>query len=160
MTLNATLVYMDENGKAIGKSSAYNSYFESGKECALKFSAPYDSDYKAVVYDSYKISYKVSTLGSYVKSALTDIEVESNIGVDNVMATVINRGKNSPSSTIVSIVFYKGGEVVGYDYHYADMESPGAEDYLKFSFPRDDSYDSIEIDDYKIYVNSSYYYSF
>lgn len=160
VSLDATLVYMDANGKAIGKTSSHNNYFESGKECALNFSAPYDGDYNAVGYDSYKISYKVSTLSSYIKSALTDIEVESNIGVDNVIATVVNKGKKSPSSTIVSIVFYKGGEVIGYDYTYADMESPGTEDYLEFSFPRDENYDSIDIDDYKIFVNSSYYYKY
>lgn len=159
IAVDATLVYMDASGKAIGKSTADNYYFESGKECALSFSGPYDGDYNSVGYDTYKISYKVSFLSSSIKSALSDIEVESNIGVDNVMVTAVNNGKKSPSYTLVSIVFYKDGEVIGYDRTYADMEDPGAEDYLEFSFPYDENYDTIDIDDYKIFVNSSYYYT-
>lgn len=159
VSLDATLVYMDASGKAIGKSSANNYHFESGKECALRFSAPYDGNYDRVSYDSYKISYKVSSVGDYSKSTLKDISIDSNIGVDNVMVNVINQGDKSPTSTIVSIVFYKDGEVMEYDYSYADMESPGAEDFLEFSFPYDENYDTIQIDDYKIFVNSSYYYT-
>lgn len=159
VSLDATMVYMDASGKAIGKSTSYNYYFESGKECALSFSAPYDKNYDTVEYDTYKISYKISSLSSSIKSALTDIKVEHNIGVDNVMVNVVNKGKKSPSSTIVSIVYYKDGEVIGYDYTYADVKSPGVEDYLEFNFPYDENYDTIDIDDYKIFVNSSYYYN-
>lgn len=160
ISLDATLVYMDASGTVIGKAESYNYYFESGKECALKFNGPYDSNYKDVEYSSYKVSFKPSAISSdSLKSALSSIAVEANIGVDNVMVNVKNTGSKSPSSTVISIVYYKDGNVIGYDYQYADVETPGAEDYLEFSFPYDENYDTIYIDDYKVFVNSSYYYT-
>ncbi len=159
VSLDATMVYMDASGKAIGKSTADNYYFEAGKECALSFSAPYDSNYDNVQYSSYKISYKLSELSSSIKSALSDIVVDSNIGVDNVMVNVKNESTKSPEFTIVSIVFYKDGAAVGYNYSYAHVESSGSEDYLDFSYPYDSNYETIQIDDYKVFVNGSYYYT-
>ncbi len=157
--LEATVVYMDASGSYIGKSEADNYFFESGKQCALNFIGPYDSELNYVSYSSYKISYKLSPINEDMRSVVSDINIDSNIGADNVMVNVKNNSGKSPTATIVSVVYYKNGVAVGYDRRYADIESPGSEDYLEFRFPFDDNYETIQIDDYKVFVNCSYYYT-
>ncbi|MGB4658652.1 MAG: Ig-like domain-containing protein [Mobilitalea sp.] len=158
ISLSVTAVFYDADGAMLGKSSFDNYYFESKKKCSMAFNAPYDSDYKDVPYSSYKISYSISDI-SYTKSNFADIAMESNIGVDNVMVSVVNNGAAKSASTQLSIVFYKEGKVVGYDYQYADVEEAKAEDFIEFSFPYDENYDSIAVDDYEVFINSSYYYT-
>lgn len=158
ISLTATTVYYDENGNMLGKSANDNYYFEKGKECAFYFYGPYDSDYKNVAYSSYKITYTAEAVSS-MTSHLSDISVTSNIGADNVMVEVTNTGETETEFTIVSVVFYKGGIPVGYDYTYADVEGPGSTDYIDFSFPYDNDYNTIMIDDYKVFINSSYSYT-
>lgn len=157
MQLEATIVYYDANDMMIGKSNARNYFFDKGRECVLFYSAPYDSSYNNVPYDHYKINYSVSPI-KYMKSNVKDIKMDSNIGADNVMVEITNDGKLSVEFTEVYILFYKDGEIVGYGNRYADVQEPGSVDYLEFSFPWDEDYDTIEIDDYKLYVNSSYGY--
>lgn len=159
MELHATIVYYDADNQMIDKSSAANYHFEKGKECVLFFYAPIDSDYNYVAYDHYKITYSASAI-SFTKSNLKDIKIESNIGADNVMVEVTNDGDSTCEYTQIYIIFYKDGEVVGYDYRYANVNDPGSIDYLDFSFPYDESYDTIDIDDYSVYVNYSYSYDF
>jgi hypothetical protein len=159
MDLEATIVYYDSSNMMIGKSGASNYYFEKGAECILFYSAPTDSNYDYVPYDHYKITYSASLI-SYMKSNLKDIEIASNIGIENVMLEVTNSGGQSAEFTQIAILFYQNGEIVGYDYQYADVQEPGSTDYLEFSFPWDENYETIQIDDYKIYINSSYYYDF
>ena len=157
MHLEATIVYYDSDNLMIGKSTADNYYFEKGKECVLFFYAPTDLDYNYVPYDHYKITYSARST-EYMKSNLKDIKVTSNIGIDNVMLEVVNDGDESAEYTQIYILFYKDGEIVGVDYRYADVDEPGSVDYIEFSFPYDENYDTIDIDDYAIYVNSSYRY--
>lgn len=157
MRLEATIIYYDSNNKMLGKSSDENNYFEKGTECVLFFYAPTDSDYNIVPYDHYKISYSAMPI-SGMKSNLKDINITSNIGADNVMLEVSNDGDISPEYTLVYILFFKDGEIVGLNYQYVNVSDPGSIDYLEFSFPYDEDYNTIQIDDYKIYVNYSYKY--
>ncbi len=157
--MTATAVFYDSDGKMLGKSTADNYYFEKGRSCALYFYGPYDSNYSPVEYDSYKISYSVDAVSEYITSNVSDIKTNSNIGADNVMVEATNSGDKESEYTCVSIVFYKGDVVVGYDYTYVDVSSPGSTNYADFSFPYDSDYNTIQIDNYKVYVNYSYNYT-
>lgn len=157
MILNATIIYYDADNMMIGKSAASNYYFEKGKECVLLFYAPTDSDFNYIPYDHYKITYSARPT-SHLVSNLKDIKVSSNIGADNVMLEVTNDGDETSAYTEIYILFYKDEEIVGADYTYADVNDPGSVDYIEFYFPYDKNYDTIDIDDYAIYVNSSYRY--
>lgn len=143
----------------IGTSTSDNDYFVKGKKCALYFDGPYDSNYKDVEYASYKITYKADELSTSVTSYLSDITVTSNIGTDNVIAEVTNNGNGEPQYTVISIVFYADGVPVGYKYTFADVEAPGSVDYLELSFPRDSDYNAYAVDDYKIFINYSFSYT-
>lgn len=141
----------------IGKSTATNYYFEKGKECVLFFYTPTDSDHKPIKYDHYKITYSAESTDRMI-SNLKDIKISSNIGADNVMVEVTNDGDSSSEFTQISIIYYKDGEVIDYDFRYAYVNEPGNVDYLDFLFPYDENYEIMQIDDYKIYVNYSYRY--
>lgn len=158
-SLTATAVFYDEKGKMLGKSTNDNYYFEPGKECALNFRGPYDADYRNVPYASYKLTYQATPISSSIKSTLSDISITSNIGADNVMVEVTNNGEVDAKYTVISVIFYQGGVPVGYNYRYSDAEAPGSVDYLEFSFPYDSEYNTIPIDDFKVFVNYSYYYA-
>lgn len=157
MQLDATIVYYDSGDLMLGTSSAYNYYFEKGKECVFYFYPPVDKNFNTVPYDHYKISYYASPI-KRMKSNLKDIKIDSNIGADNVMVEVTNDGNSACEFTLIYIIFYKDGEIVDVDYQYADVNEPGSVDYLEFSFPYDDNFETVEIDDYSIYVNYSYLY--
>lgn len=159
-SLTATAVFYDESGKMLGKSTNDNYYFEPGKECALNFRGPYDSDYRDVPYASYKVTYQAAPISPTIKSTLSDINITSNIGADNIMVEVTNNGDVETEFTVISVIFYQGGVPVAYNYRYADANAPGSADYIEFSFPYDSEYNTMPIDDYKVFVNYSYYYSF
>lgn len=158
ISLSATMVFYDESGAMIGKSTDDNYFFEAGKQCALNFTTPYDDDYNSVNYYSYKINYTVKKV-SYMTSNLSDIKTKSNFGSNSIMVEVTNSGNRTSEFTIISIIYYKDGKAVNYDYTYANVNAPGSIDYISFMFPYDNNYDTIQIDDYEIYVNSSYCYN-
>ncbi len=158
MSVVATVVYYDASGNMIGKSSNDNYYFEKNRKCAFFFYGPTDSDYNNIPYDTYDINYTVEPV-TRMKSSIASIKTKANIGADNVMVEVANSGNQSPEYTKISVVFYKDGNAIYSEYRYAEVKSPGSIDYLEFSFPHDDNYDTIRIDSYEVYVNESYSYT-
>jgi hypothetical protein len=155
MQLTATIVYYDSDDMMLGKSTIDTYYFEKGKECVLLFYPPIDSNFNFIPFDHYKVLYTARST-DYLTSNQKNIKISSNIGADNVMLEVTNIGKSSSDYTLICILFYKEGEIVGIDYSSLyDME-PGGVDYIQFSFPSDENYNTIDIDDYEIYVNYSY----
>jgi len=52
----------------------------------------------------------------------------------------------------VSIVFYKNGKVVGYDYTYAEIYHAGQVDYLEYNFPYDENDNRIVPDAFELYM--------
>lgn len=158
VNLDAKLVYY-KNGKMLDSKSDSNCAFESGRECALYFSAPTDSDYNDVAYDDYKMSISVDEATNTVYDA-KGIEIKSNIGADNVTVDAINKSGKDFSFVIVSCVMYDAfGNAIGYDYNYAECKNKGDTDYFSFDFPFDSNYDTIYPSSYKIYVNSAYTYT-
>ncbi len=53
----------------------------------------------------------------------------------------------------------KNGKIVGYDDTYADVKTNGSVDYVEFYHPYDRNYKDIVPNNYKIYVNESYTYT-
>lgn len=146
-----------QNSVMIGKRSDSEYAFEPGRECALFFLNPWDSNYNEVSFDSYDVRVKVEDTSNLVKN-VDKITYSSNFGIDNVMVNVKNNGTDV-EYTKIAIVFYKNGCPVGYDYQYAEVNKAGSVDVLEFNFPYDSNYESIIPDNYKIYVNSSYKYT-
>ena len=154
--ITAKLVYF-KDGSMIGSSSDTNYTFESGKECALFFNAPYDSNYKNMDYDNYKMSITVSPSGN--TSNVSAISIKSNMSDGGVTVEAENTSKSTFDSIRAACVMYDASNhAIGYEYHYLNCKNAGDIDYLTFTFPYDENYNSIIPATYKIYVNSSYKY--
>ena len=157
VNIDAKLVYYS-NGRMIDTSSDSTIALESGKECALFFYAPTNSDYEDISYDDYKITLSVDK-ASYVKSKVNGIDVESNRGTDNVTAEVFNNSDRDFDFVKIAIVFYdSSNNAIGHEYAYADCKASGSVDYISFDYPYDRNYDTIYPSSYKIYVNEAYSY--
>ena len=153
--IDAKLVYYS-NGRMIDTSSDFTRALESGRECALFFYAPMNSDDEYVSYDDYRITLSVDK-ASYEKSKVNGIDVESNRGADNVTAEVFNNSDSDCEFIKIAIVFYdSSNSAIGYDYTYANCEKSGSVDYISFDYPYDRNYDTIYPSSYKIYVNEAY----
>ena len=153
--VDAKLVYFS-NGGMIDTSSDFTRALESGKECALFFSAPTDGNYDYVEYNDFKITLSVNK-ASYEKSCTRGIEIESNTGADNITAQVTNNSGMDFEFVKIAVVFYNaGGKAIGYEYGYADCLKDGSVDYLSFDYPYDSNYEAVYPSDYKIYVNEAY----
>lgn len=156
--VEAKLVYF-LNGRMIDTSSDSNYAFESGKECALFFPAPMNSDYDYVSYDDFKITLSVDKT-NYIKCASNGIDVKSNIGADNVTTEISNNSGMDFDYIKIAIVFYNAsGKAIGYEYHYANCLKDGSVDYLSFDFPYDDNYETLYPSRYEVYVNEAYTYT-
>ena len=140
-----------KNGNMMAKASDFEYALEAGRECALR---AYNFENN---WDSYKISMKAEKANNIIGNA-RNIEVTSNYGDDNVMATVVNNGQRV-EYTKIAIVYYSNGNVIGYDDTYAEVNNAGNVDYLEFMFPFGYDFETIVPDSYKIYVNSSYRYT-
>lgn len=158
VSLSAKIAYY-RNGKMIGTASDSNYAFEKGRTCALFFRSPYNSSYKDVEYDDYKISISANK-GTNLVCGSSKISVTSNFGADNVSAKIKNNSGKKLYSIQIACVFYdSSGNAIGYEMHYADCEKKGSVDYLTFKFPHDEDYETIYPKKYKIYVNNAYIYT-
>lgn len=119
----------------------------------MRLIGPYDSDYNDIEYSRYEVNIKCKE--PFYSGNAQNISCTGNFGSGNVVATVKNNGQKV-SFTYVAIVFYKNGNVIGYDYGFADVNNPGTTDYLQFSFPYDSEYNTIAPDDFRLFVNYSY----
>ena len=89
-----------------------------------------------------------------------NIMVQSDIGADNVTVEATNDSGKDFSFVKISCVMYDAsGNLIKYDYHYAECEKNGDTDYFSFSFPYDSNYDTIYPSSYKIYVDEAYTYT-
>ena len=146
-------------GAMIGTNSDYNYCLEPGREAVMFFLAPYDSDYNYMDYDSYRINFKAN-VGTNLVYGASSISVKSNWGTDNVTAEFKNESSTDFKHINATAVFYDiMGNVVGYDNSYVDCEKGGSIDYVSFDFPYDDEFNTIIPASYKIYVNSTYIYT-
>ena len=156
VSINATLVYYNASGKMLKASNDFNYCLEPNQTATLYFIAPYDSDYNTVAYDSYKLSFNVDK-SYYTTYAASKIDVVSNMGADNVTAEVINNSNSTLEFINLRIVYYNAsGQAIGTEERYAECERPGSSDYISFSLPYNEDYNTIQPASYKIFVNHAY----
>lgn len=150
VSLDAEFVYYD-GSTVVDTSDAYCSNLESGKQCALR-------GWTSSEYTYVEVNYSWTDVSSYMGGNASNITVvSSNWGDDCLIVKVRNDGK-TVDDTEVAVVYYKNGSVVGYERAYADVPRKGNVDYLEFSLPYDEDYNTIQPSSYKIFINSSYYY--
>lgn len=150
--LTVEVEFYDENGTVVG----------SGKENLYSVGA--NSEIAVEIYDTpssfskYEV-YTDAEATTYIKDYSDQIEISHN-KTDSVVAQVKNNSSDTISSMQVAIVFYNGEKVVGYDYEYASDVKAGRSGNFSFTNPYDRNYDDLKYDNYKIYVNSAYSYTY
>ena len=160
VSLQGTLVYYNSSGKMLNSTSDYNFCVEPKATCVLTFLPPYDANYDTVSYSDYKLSLKVNK-ATNVKYGASSLKIKSNIGTDNVTAEIKNTSSKFFDYVRTTILYFDdSGNVIDYREGYLTDVSGGSTDYISYSLPYDDNYDTIIPDSYKIYINSAYSYSY
>ena len=153
-----TILYY-KNGNLVDTKSEENYCLEKGRSCALCVNAPYDSDYNNIQYTSYKATLKVEPVSDSMLPHCNIVNIESVNTGDKIISTVKNIGSKKIGSAQLAVVYFdSNNKCIGYDYHYAEIESAGAVDYINFDYPHDSNYDTIKPASYKVYLNSAYSY--
>lgn len=156
--LTAKLAYYS-NGNIIDTASDFNYAFEAGKECVLTFRAPQTADYQTAEYDDYKITMSVKESSNLI-SRVSQIDINSNMGVDNISAEITNRSDTKLETVQLTCLFYDAqGHIIGYRESYAHCGEPGSSDFVTFRLPYDEDRHTIQPDHFEIYVNSAYIYT-
>ena len=163
--VEATMLFYDA-GELMGTTENFNIAFESGKTCALWFSAP-DGDIDLYAkYDDYDMSMRVSRVDKSFVCVVDKIEVDSQMVSDSVRVNVSNTSGEDLVIMQVSIVFYDslGQPIASYCESAFDTQD-GDTINVDFAFPTilldylpDDYVEGDEIiypSDYKIYVNTA-----
>lgn len=159
--VTVTVLYYDSNGSLISTNSENNYCLQSGRTCALKISAPYDSNYKRVAYSSYKVKVSATKCTNMIYGAGSiSLDINNSPSTEIVVIGATNVGSKNFYSVQLAIVFFdSNGQCIGYDYAYPECGTAGSTDYVNFRYPYDSNYDTITPSSYKVYVNNAYDYS-
>lgn len=145
--------YYDKSNKLVGSGYADISAVSKNSRFALDV---YDAPKS---YDSYKVYVDVEETDNI--SYLGKLEATHNNNKDE--EEVIVQVKNTTDKEIeyigVSIVFYKDNKIVGYDDSLDGEIKSGRSANFTFSYPYDESYDTIYFDEYQVFINEAYTYS-
>lgn len=102
--------FYDDSGKIVGAKSGSQEALESGHETLLYFMP--DEDYATVEYE---ITAKEETFYECVQSDLT---YEATEAKDKIIVSVTNNGEKPAEFAQVSVLFFNGEDVVGFDQNY------------------------------------------
>lgn len=151
-----TCLYRSASGAMLGIEKDYNYWLEPGRECALFAYDKFNNYLQSA--SSYEISFKATDSMSMISNA-GGISVTSNIGQNGVMVQAKNLGRTI-SYTDIAVVFMMDGNPVGYDSTTTEeCGRSGSTAYLELWKPFDSNLDDIPYNGYKVYVNSSYGYT-
>ena len=143
--------FYDANGVIVGSDKENLEAVGSKAEVAIDMWSTPES------FDSYKIyvDVKETTKTQYFDK----IELTHN----NTGKEIVVQVKNNSSDTIeymtVSVVYYQGDKVVGYDDDIESEIKPDRSGNFKLSFPYNKNYDDVKFDNYKVFINEAYTYN-
>jgi hypothetical protein len=137
----------------------YIGTFEAGSEYVVTFDYPTDSDFNYVDFDNFDIEIEVNLNPLMMnKTYVKNINIESNVGADNIMAKFTNNSNAMVESLSFVVLFYYNGEIVGYSMDYAFDLAAGDSTTVEFYEPYDAEFNDIPYDDYEVIVNDAYSY--
>jgi len=158
--LEINVVYYAQNGSMIDTETSYLYSFLPGKSVALGMDMPYDDDtYELLPFASYDVFFNPYMDSFYLEDNLIDnLAVQSNVGTDGVIVLLTNNSSAVMDSVDLSCVYFRSGDIVGFDWNYAYDLVPGASTSLQFYFPYDTDYNDVSFDSYAVYVNAALSY--
>ena len=144
--------FFDENNQFIDSSEDYAFGVGAGREITAYF---YDVPENFATYKLYADATKTYSITYYDKVELT----HSNNG-EEIIAQVKNNSDTVIDSIKVSVVYYKDGKPVGYDYDLDSDIKAGRTANFNLDYPYDKNYRDIPFDTYKVFLNAAESYSY
>lgn len=145
--------YYDKSNKLVGRGYADISAVSKNSQFALDV---YDAPKS---YDSYKVYVDVEETDNISYLGKLTATHNNNKDEEEVIVQVKNTTDKEIEYIGVSIVFYKDNKIVGYDDSLDGEIKSGMSANFTFSYPYDESYDTIYFDDYQVFINEAYTYS-
>lgn len=145
--------YYDKSNKLVGSGYADISAVSKNSQFALDV---YDAPKS---YDSYKVYVDVEETDNISYLGKLTATHNNNKDEEEVIVQVKNTTDKEIEYIGVSIVFYKDNKIVGYDDSLDGEIKSGRSANFTFSYPYDESYDTIYFDDYQVFINEAYTYS-
>lgn len=156
--VGVTVTYYDKSNKMLSTDNTTVPHFGVGKEVAISFDYPVDKNYDPVEYDSFTIDLKISDF-SVGTSIIDDIVIQSSKGAnDDVVIKATNNSNYKANGIDMAVVFTQGGKVVGISRESLYSLGSGDSDTGTAYAPYGRDYETIEYDDYKVYINDAYTY--
>jgi len=154
-SVDFTVVFSDENGTIVERKNGTVHGVPADSETVLKI---YRSSRD---YTEFEVEAEVVE-DSYYVSNIKDVKITS---VDNkedreISVTFNNNSKNKLDYATVAAVFYKDGKIIGFNYDSEYDIDVNQSIAMYISYPYDKSYNTLEFDDYKVYVTEASSYSF
>lgn len=140
------VIFNDENGAMLEDSSA-----------SIDALAPDQTQFVGAfitgnAYASAEVSMKAYSTS---RTPVTDIAVEDNAVDNGVMVKITNNSKTDISSIEAFAIYYKDGNIIGFDNNYDSDLKQGGFSAVHINAPYDpQTYDSIAFDEYKVYVQA------
>lgn len=143
--------FYDANNTIVGSDSEDLMAVGANKEIAIDFWSTPDS------FDNYKIFVDVEK--SDEKDYSDKLSVSHNNTGEQIAVQATNNSEDTIEYITVGVVFYKEGNVIGYDDSIESDIKPGRSANFNIDYPYDKRYKNIPFDDYKVFINEAYSYN-
>ena len=105
-------------------------------------------------YDHYKVFVEVEESDDY--SYTDKLKATSNDTGEKIVGQIKNTTDDEIEYIEIAIVYYKDKKVVGHSDTLESAVKPGRTANFEFEYPYDNSYDDVEFDTYKVFINEAY----
>ena len=143
--------FYDANGTIVGSDSEDLQAVGAKADIAIDMWSTPDS------FDNYKIyvDAEQTTKNSYFDK----LELTHNNNGKEIVAQVKNNSSDTIDYITVSVVYYQGNTVVGYDDNIETDIKTGRSGNFKLNYPYNKKYKDVQFDSYKVFINEAYSYN-
>lgn len=148
-----TTIFKDSNGNfAISKEANQSFVCIPAKGTTYVHNWGYDENYSQ--YGSYEFNCELANISD--DFIYNDIEIKSNNTGKQISVTLTNNSKKTIKSASVTVVYYKGNDIVGIETGYSDSTVADASNaYINVEYPLDSKYNEISFDKYEVYYTKA-----
>ena len=143
--------FYDANGTIVGSDSEDLQAVGAKADVAVDMWSTPDS------FDNYKIYVDVKQTTNY--SYFDKLKLTHNNNGNEIVAQVKNNSDDVIEYITVSVVYYQGNKVVGYDDDIESDIKAGRSANFTLNFPYDKRYDDVNFDNYKVFITEAYSYN-
>lgn len=143
--------FYDANGTIVGSDSEDLQAVGAKADIAIDMWSTPDS------FDNYKIYVDVKQTTNY--SYFDKLELTHNNNGKEIAVQVKNNSNDTIEYITVSVVYYQGDKVVGYDDDIQSDIKAGRSGNFTLDFPYNKRYDDVHFDNYKVFITEAYSYN-